>query len=509
MQLAFEPGIGEKAQSIFKEEGFSLIPHDSPDAKGAKALLRDGKQLIGEDFRDRFPELEVIGAFSTDAFQDDAEVLTRLGITLLQPQRLETHSAADFVLWQILESYRKRRAQASELRGKTIGFLGFTPLAEEIARRLHGFEVELLAYDPDVRPGRLQGFGCQFTPWAELMIAADIVCVTLPLSKTSRGFITRDTIRLMKDDALLIHMTEPDVLDREDLKLALELDYVSQLIIDLPDRERAFAQELAKYPVVTVTINEAANTQEAYLANVRDIAQDMKLTLQGEIADTAINVPRTLRPSPETQAWLHLACLLGEFMGRRLSRLPRQASMICYGYALEAGDHVLQASFLEGLAFGLGQVGINKINSQLWAQENGFSLKFQEEKDPAFSGLELVFQTVHGLLQVAGHLTHDGPVITAVDGYQFLANPTPHVLLVPHPNRPGMVGKVGTLLGEQGVNIGGMVLGHQVENKGKALMWIVLDEDPTQEVLEDLRAVAYINKTEYIHLSKSKEKRGY
>lgn len=497
-----EQDVGAGARAIFEEAGIQLAEGLTPAFwEEADGLILSGHEPLPAVFYDNPGRVKVVASLAANTATLPMERLTRAGLPVLRPRHLETDSAADFVMWRMLENARNRAGGGMELKDKTIGFLGFGGLAAYIARRAQSFGMHCCCFDPDVSEARARGFGCTMINRVDLMIVSDFICVTLPLDATTTGIIGKDEIQLMKTDATLIHMADPQVLRWNELCRALDWGYLQHFIIDLPADASHLAKDLHGFPQAHVTVNEAGNTREAFLGNVRELAADMLRIARGEEALTAVNIPkRRARKIRNAHLWLELSGILGQLMGQRLTKLPRQGSLNAEGPAQEIGSAVLLAAALEGVALGFGQAQVNTINSRMWAEEQGLKMQVRGQADTEPPELVLSMQTGRGVLRMAGRINHGEITITQVDDYLLTAKPTEHILLIPHINRPGMIGLAGTMLGEWGININGMVLGHKATERATALMWIVLGKKLSEEMLARIRALPNMDGAEYMQL---------
>lgn len=500
MNILLEEQLCDEAMDALNASAAEVVVDPSLAAVGtADAVILTGRSPVPDALYDEKSLLRVVGCLNANNANFDLSRATRAGRMVLVPHYGEAASVAEYAMRAMLDMARNRADGAIELKGKTIGFLGFPPLAGEIAQRANAFGMKGLCYDPELNRGRAMLHNVERTNLVDLFVRSDFVLLVQPASEWSKGMIGKDEIQLLQKGAGLICLTDPQIFRWDELVMALDWEYLSHFAIDLPQNRAHLAREVKKYGAVTVS--EAANTREARLANQVEMAQDVVAALRGEQVETAINITRVhLANLREGSEWCNLAHTLGLFMGQRMKGLGGKCIITESGNVPCTESDAIVAALLEGMAKGLGETTINRINALLWAEENGLNLTIEKNPDAAESRLHLSVETKESHLQVAGTRSGGQALIVQVDDYVVHAQPRTHLLLVPHINRPGLVGQIGTLLGEKNVNIAEMVLGHKPQDRTTALMWIHIEEALDKSISEESRKLASVLNMEYIHL---------
>ena len=501
MKIILEERLCDEAmEKLAAASADVAVDTELTDAASADAVILTGQATLPEAMYEKTAAVRVIGCLGPDNENFDRARATRSGLMLLEPRYGEAASVADYALYLILSMARERKdGGAIELKDKTIGFLGFPPLAGEIAKRAQGFGMKMLCYDPNLNRGRAMLYHCESTSLVDLFVRSDfIILLSLPLA-WNEGLVGKDEIQLMKKGAGLICLTDPQIFRWEELVRALDWGYLEYFAIDLPAGQEALVKEVAPYGRVTVA--EAANTREARIGNQVEMAQDVVAALSGAQVDTATNIARVHNANlKEGSSWCALGHLLGVFMGQRLSALPETLLIEESGVLPVTESDAIVASVLAGLAEGLGAVKINSVNSHLWADAQELRVVLKKNDGVQNEQLRLSVETPSSHLQVAGDRAGGEDNIIQVDDYYFRGHPHEHVLLVPHINRPGLIGQVGTLLGEKDVNIAEMVLGYKHQDRTTALMWMQIEQPLDRSISEESRKLASVLSMEYIHL---------
>lgn len=501
MKIILEERLCEEAMEKLNAAGVDVaVDAELTEAASADAVILTGHAPLPESIYEDTAAVRVLGCLGQDNENFDRTRATKSGLMLLEPRYGEAASVADDALYLMLSMARERKDDSAiELKDKTIGFLGFPPLAGEIAKRAQGFGMQMLCYDPDLNRGRAMLYHCESTSLVDLFVRSDFVVLLALPQEWNQGLVGKDEIQLMKKGAGLICLTDPQIFRWEELVRALDWGYLDYFAIDLPAGQEALAKEVAPYGRVTVA--EAANTREARIGNQVEMARDVVAALSGEQVDTATNIARVhVANLKEGSRWCNLGHLLGVFMGQRLSALPEALDIEESGALPVTESDAIVASLLAGLAEGLGARKVNPVNSRLWAEEQGLQLQFKKNSSLQNEQLRLSVETSSVHLQVAGDRAGGEDNIIQVDDYYFRGHPHEHVLLVPHINRPGLIGQVGTLLGEKDVNIAEMVLGYKQQDRTTALMWMQIEQPVDRSISEESRKLASVLSMEYIHL---------
>lgn len=501
MNIILEERLCDAAMEVLTEAGAEVVVDAAlAGAAEADAVILSGHTPLADAAYSEDARLRVLGCLGAAGEHFDRARATRAGLMVLEPRYGEAASVADDALYLILTMARERKEDgAIELRDKTLGFLGFPPLAGEIAKRAQGFGMRLLCYDPDLSRGRALLHHCESTSFVDLFVRSDFVVLLAPLAPWSKASVGKDEIQLMKKGAGLVCLTDPRIFRWEELVRALDWGYLDYFAIDLPQGQEALAKDVALFGRVTVA--EAANTREARIGNQVEMAQDIVAALAGKQVDTATNIARVHAGNlKEGSRWCQLGHLLGVFMGQRLDALPERLEIEEAGALPVTESDALVAAVLAGFAEGLGRKKINAINSRIWAEKEGLSVVLKQNENALKEQLRLSVEMTTCHLQVAGSRVGGEDTIVQVDDYFLQGHPHEHILLVPHINRPGLIGQVGTLLGEKDVNIAEMVLGYKPQDRTTALMWMQIEQPLERSISEESRRLASVLNMEYIHL---------
>lgn len=463
--------------------------------------------------------LRVIARAGVGVDNIDVEAATRQGILVLNAPEASTTAAAEHTMALLLALVRHiPQAHASlasgrwaresfvgtELAGKTLGVVGLGKIGSEVARRALAFGMRVLAHDPYVTDERARRLGVTLVEWHDLLRSSDVVTLHVPLSPETRALIGPAELEVMKPGAYLVNCARGGLVDEGALLEALERGHVAGAALDVFSQEPPPRDHpLLRHPRVVVTPHLGGSTIEAQRSIALAIADQVLAALRGEPVRGAVNAPaldeetwRRLEP------FAHLARALGA-LAQQLSEGQLSAVTIAYeGEVARLDTQPLTASFLVGLLHRVSDQPVNVVNSEVLARERGLRVSeaHSELCEDFASQIVAEAQTSRGVLRLGGTLFgHRDARITQVDRWRLDLAPAPHMLFVWNVDRPGMIGKVGTILGQRGVNIANMHVGRQ-DAGGTALMVLTLDAPAPPDVVQEIGAVDGIAQVKAVHL---------
>jgi len=486
----------------------------------SQALLVRSATRVTEDLLERAPLLRVVGRAGVGVDNIDLAACTRRGVAVFNAPAGNTVSAAELAFALILACMRsvpeadrsvrsgewaRSRFKGAELQGKTLGLVGAGRIGGEVARRARAFEMGLLIYDPFLtaeRVGELEGRGAELD---ELLREADVVTLHVPLTDSTRGLLDRRRLSLMKPTARLVNASRGGVVDEEALAEALREGRLGGAALDVfADEPLPADSPLREAPNLILTPHLGASTLEAQERVATEVAHAVRSALlEGDLAG-ALNAP-----SVGGAALRRLAPVLD--LGRRLGHLavalaPGAISSVEVGYAGEADEAlgVLPRHVLMGLLTPvLGMDQVNVVNAAVLAEQRGISVSSRRLPRHSLPGerVEVAVETAAGRVSLDGALLGEHhPRLVGLDGYDVNVAPAGTLLVLRNRDVPGVIGRVGTLLGEAGINIAEYHQARRSEG-GDALAAVVLDGRFPGDVLERLRGLPEITSARVVELS--------
>ncbi|HEX9441039.1 MAG TPA: NAD(P)-dependent oxidoreductase, partial [Roseiflexaceae bacterium] len=377
-----------------------------------------------------------------------------------------------------------------ELRGKTLGLIGLGRIGSEVARRARGLEMNVLAYDPVVSTDRAEQLGVTLMTTEDVLAQSDFVSLHAPLIESNRNLIDAERLARMKPTAYLINGARGGLVDEKALIGALDRGQIAGAALDVFEQEPPTGSPLLGHPKIITTPHLGASTIEAQKIAGVDVAQGVLTALAGGTPHYAVNAPFV---PPEE--WGVLAPYIG--LGRQLGALctqlirePVRAYELEYRGELAGVETApVRLAILQGLLSGVCEERVTPVNAPLLARERG--LKYRERSVPeaeSYAGLLVLrAETSDGPHEFAGTVLRDEPHVVEADGYWVDFVPSGPLLFTYHHDRPGMIGRVGTLLGAADVNISGMYVG-RLAPREQAMMVLTLDDPVPPTVLAQINA---------------------
>jgi D-3-phosphoglycerate dehydrogenase len=461
--------------------------------------------------------LRVIGRAGTGVDNIDLTAATRQGILVVNAPAGNTVAVAEHTVGLMLSLARhiphadatmrsgqwaKKELQGIELRGKTLGLVGFGRIGSAVARRARAMEMTVLAYDPFVAQERAASLGVQLVPLGTLLARADFVSLHVPLTSQTQNMIGQQELAQIKSSARLINTARGGLVDEGALLEALNAGRLAGAAIDVFEQEPPEDNPLLTHPRVVITPHIAASTAEAQQGAALEVARQVVDVLAGRAPRYPVNAP-ALSPEElaEIEPYRDLALRLGRFyaqvMGNRLQG-------ITLDYAGQADKHntdLLTAAAIQGLLDAVSDEPVNWINARAVAQERGLTVAERRGGNAApFTGLvTLCAETASGQRSVAGTVMRGEPHVVAINGYwlDFLAEG--FLLVSEHTEGPGILGRVGTLLGQAGINISFVQLGRRGRGR-RGVMVLGLDDSADADVLASLMTLPSIHSARLVHL---------
>ncbi|MBI3521893.1 MAG: phosphoglycerate dehydrogenase [Chloroflexi bacterium] len=369
-----------------------------------------------------------------------------------------------------------------ELRGKTLGLIGIGRVGGLVARRAAAFEMHVIAHDPYATEAGARALGARLVELDELLRDADVISLHTPLTEKTRGMINATTLALMKPTAILVNCSRGEVVDPAALASALEKNELAGAALDVFATEPLPADSpLRSAPRTILTPHIAGSTVEAQTNVSVDVARQIIDVLQGRPARDAVNAPRPPSEEAGGTAWLRLAEGLGSLAAQLLEGRPSSLELVYQGTLLELDPEPLRAAGVKGLLEQFSEQRVNLVNALALAKDRGLAIAERQELEPARYTSLLTLRV--GGTEVAGSLVQGEPRIVRIDGFWVDVPIEGHLLLTKHTDKPGLVGRVGTVLGENDVNISSMQVGRR-NPRGEALMILTLD-DPVPDAVRE------------------------
>lgn len=525
MRVLALDGVDARGLAALREAGLEVTTSGKMEEEELKEAIRDCEALIVRSGTrvtaaaiNAAKKLKIIARAGVGTDNIDVAAATERGIVVVNAPEGNTIAAAEHTIAMMLALARnipqasaalkqgrweKKKFVGVELRGKTLGIIGLGKIGREVARRARGLEMKVVAFDPYVDSEQAARLEVELVPLETLLAGADFVTVHLPLTKDTRHLLDREKLGLMKQGARVLNVARGGIIDEGALYEALKAGHLAGAALDVFEEEPLGQSPLLELENVIVTPHLGASTREAQVAVAVEVAGDVIRCLQGEPVLNAVNIPVVRGHLAEVlHPYLQLAEKLGSFLSQ-LMESPILTAEICFNGELAGYDLApLTSSFLKGLLRPLLAEAVNYVNAPLVAKKRG--IRIREKKSPEMEYFaNLISVQVQGRREshcLAGTVNQAGePRLVNLDGYSVDTIPTGHLLVIPHLDRPRIIGPVALAIGDHGVNIAAMQVGRR-ERGGQAVMLISVDSEVPRAALDAIRQVDGVLDVRYISL---------
>ena len=477
-------------------------------------VVRSGTQVTAELLA-AGEKLRVVARAGIGVDNVDVAAATERGVLVVNAPTANLISATEHTLGLMLALARnipaatasvragewdRKRFQGHELQGKTLGVVGLGRIGQAVAARARAFDMKVLAHDPYLDAAVGRRLDIEMLPLEELLSRADVVTLHLPLSDGTRNLIDADRLARMKPGALLVNCARGGVVDDAALLEALEEGRLAGAALDVFAQEPPADLALAAHPRVVATPHIGAQTREAQERVATQTAHMLLAALDGSLAVTAVNLPFGAT-SAEDNRFLRLAEKLGRLAGETLDGGFRRLQVGLWGLAEEQALPLTVAALKGALEPHLGD-GVNYVNAEAVAAARGIEVVRSVHRGGGdyarLVGIEVAGEG--GSVELAGTLFGESDArVVRFEGYRLEFRPEGRLLVLQNMDVPGVVGKLGFILGEAGVNIADIHLAREAQGE-EAVAVLRLDNAPSPEVLETLRRLDEVIRVRLVDL---------
>jgi D-3-phosphoglycerate dehydrogenase len=469
------------------------------------ALITRSSLAVTPELLRHAPRLKIVGRAGVGVDNIDVEACSRRGIVVVNAPHGNVVSAAEHTVGMLLALVRhipqahrlltslewNRSFYGVELFRKTIGVIGLGKVGSRVAARLRAFETRVLVYDPYVPEARARDLGVTLTDLATLLRESDVVTVHVPLTAETDDMLTARELSAMKRGVRIVNCARGGIVNEADLLAALDAGQVAGAAVDVwteePPRSEVL-RRLIQHPHVVVTPHLGANSSEAQVNVALDVARQLVAFRDGELVEFGVNIPVA---DPAALGELRPFIALAERLGRFLVQLDpghlASVEVTLAGAVAQGDPELIARAALSGLLGPVMAGPVNLVNAHLVAQERGVGVSVVRDAETHGYGslLTVATETREGRKVIAGAVFDGQPRVVQLRDLNIEFTPEGHILLLSYEDRPGMVGRIGSILGALNVNIASMHVGRK-SKRGRAIVVLMLDEDLTNEQVADV-----------------------
>jgi D-3-phosphoglycerate dehydrogenase len=466
-------------------------------------LIRSATQIDAEALA-AAGRLKVVARAGVGLDNVDVVAATQAGVMVVNAPTSNIVSAAEMAVALLLAAARniapanaalqggewKRSAYTGvEVYGKVVGVLGLGRIGVLAAQRLMAFGTRVIAYDPYVQPGRAAQLGIQLVDLDTLLQESDFITVHLPKTPETLGLIGYEQLRMVKPSVILVNAARGGIVDEAALADAVSEGRVLAAGVDVFSTEPCTESALFGHENIVVTPHLGASTEEAQEKAGIAVAKSVRLALSGELVPDAVNVKGGVIDE-EVRPFIGLAEKLGRVFTGLAGGAPEGLSVEVRGEIADSDVKVLELAALKGVFTDVVEDQVSYVNVPILAAERGVQVTLTTDSNsPDHRNLV----TIRGALADGRQLTVSGTLtgpkdvekLVEIDGFDVDLQPAEHLAFFRYHDRPGVVGELGRILGEHGINIAGMQVSRDVAG-GHALIAMTVDSPIPADALEEI-----------------------
>jgi D-3-phosphoglycerate dehydrogenase len=472
---------------------------------GAHALIIRSATQVDDAALAAADELLVVGRAGIGLDNVDVDAATARGVMVVNAPQSNIISAAEHTMALLLAQARnvpqahaalvagrweRSKWEGVELADKTLGVVGLGRIGKLVADRAKAFQMRLIAYDPFVSNDRARQMGVELLPLDQVVAESDFLTIHLPKTKETAGLINRDLMLKAKPTLRIVNVARGGIVDEADLAECIREGVIAGAALDVFDAEPTTESALFELPSVVVTPHLGASTREAQDKAGDAIADMVQLALAGDFVPWAVNVDAA-EANDKIRPFLPLAETLGRVYGSLHRNAPDSFEVVCQGEIAEFDTRILVLAVLKGFFSRLTDEPVSYVNAPSMAKAAGINVR-ESKNAESEEYVNLISLRCEDHRSISGTFAAtpgrgSEQRIVEIDGHDFDIPPAAHMLLISNDDRPGVIGTVGTILGNHLVNISDMDVG-RVAGSGTAIMLLSTTSEVAGAVLEELRA---------------------
>jgi D-3-phosphoglycerate dehydrogenase / 2-oxoglutarate reductase len=531
MKIVVAEKMSSSAVNLLREPGWTVVTPDqlngnlAVELETADALLVRSAVQVNGGLLANANKLRVIGRAGVGVDNIELEPATRKGIAVMNTPGANAVAVAEHTIGLMLSMARfipranelmhagkweKKSLQGTELRGKTLGIVGLGKIGLEVAKRARTFGMEIVAHDPFVSAAIAKDNGIHLASLDEVYGASDYLSLHVGLTPQTQNMINAESIKKMKKGMRLVNCARGELIDETALAAGLKEGQLAAAALDVFVSEPLKDSPLQKMENVVLTPHIAGSTNEAQEAVGHQIALQVKEYLKHGVIQNAVNVPSVSEEEyAKMKPYITLAERLGSFLAQISGNSVEDIAISYTGHITEWKTELIRNAAVKGILNVQVEEKANLVNAASLASERGLTVS--EERKPkvstggAGSVLTISIKTPEEKHVVKGAVLRENtPRLLHVDGIDVEAPLEQNLIYMRNQDVPGVIGKVGTILGKHGINIANFSLGrHSEAQPGRphdAIAVVHVDGGVPEAVISELRGVPAVQQAKAVQL---------
>jgi D-3-phosphoglycerate dehydrogenase len=502
----------EKMTGLLPEELIEIIGNYD-------ALIVRSQTQVTEELLLHAHKLQVIARAGVGVDNINVNAATRKGIIVINAPGANTIAATEHTMAMMLALSRnipqahqittrgewdRNSFQGVELYRKTLGVIGMGKIGTEVAKRAKSFEMNILGFDPYLTEERAKKLGIKKASMDEIASESDFITLHTPLTSATRNLINEDYIRKTKRGVRFINCARGGIIDEDALIRAIDAKHVAGAALDVFQAEPPTHLGLFKHPQIIMTPHLAASTIEAQEKVAQEVSFEIIEILESQLIRHAVNMPAISGENQQKmQPFLRLGEQVGQLVIQLLKQAPDKIDIDYYGDLIDEDTDLLTRTMIKGLLSHHLTDSVNLINALHLLKEQGVPYNVQKNATNKGFANYVELKVCHKdetAIIGATVLNGYGARIVTINHYRIDIKPESHLLFIKHNDVPGMIGRVGSLLGDHEINIGTMQVG-RADIGGEAIMVLTLDKKINEDVIDELSSISGLNEAQLLELN--------
>lgn len=479
-------------------------------------IIRSGTKVTAQVI-EAGKNLKVIGRAGVGVDNVDVKSATRKGILVMNTPAANIISAAEHTMAMMMAlarnivwadtslkmgEWKRSKFTGFELNGKTLGIVGIGRVGGEVAKRAKSFQMKLIGFDPYIPPEVAVKLGVRLMPLEQVIEESDVITIHAALTPSTHHLISRELIAKMKPNAIVLNVARGELIDEDALYDALKEKRIAGAALDVFEKEPPTGSKLLTLDNIVVTPHLGASTKEAQEKVSVEMAEHVKMFLLDKRISNAVNAP-VRGMDPKVVPFISVAERLGAFAVQLTDAPVAKVQVTVYGDLATVDSKMLTVSALMGVLSNLSGEQPNIINAEIIAKEKGIQIvESKIEESERYVNMISVSLQSNGVKREVRGTAFPGsePRLLGIDDYDLDMPLEGDFLMSIHADMPGIIGRIGTMLGGRNINIARMGLGRD-QKGGKALMLVSVDNPVNEETVKELASVKGFQEVRSIELS--------
>ena len=513
MKVLIADAINEKGIENLKEVAdvvvdTSITPEELANTiHEYNGIVVRSRTKLTADIIEKADNLQIIARAGVGVDNIDLNAATEKGIMVVNSPESTSVTVAEHTMGLILSMARKisiadksvkegkwekKKFMGVELRNKTLGVIGMGRIGSQVVNRCKAFGMDAMAYDPYLPEEVAKQMGVDLTDLDTVLKNADFITIHVPLTPETKHSISTEQFEIMKDTAFIVNCARGGIIDEEALYDALVNDKIGGAALDVYEEEPpAEDSKLFELDNIVLTPHIAASTKEAQRDAAIIVADEIIDLAKGNTPKNVLNLPRINKETyKELAPYMELCEKLGSFVAQGLNSKLQELEIIYSGEISEIDNlEILSRTVIQGAVNPFLSSPVNAVNAALVAKDRGISItEGRKNNSRGYESLiKVIAKSEDETFTAEGTQLHESRILK-VNDYWVDVIPKGHMFIAKYEDVPGSIGKIGTKLGEQNVNIGIMQVGRD-EKGGRAIMVLTLDKEVPKDVIKEIQAL--------------------